>query len=228
MFGRLFGRSEKQAKPREMSSGTKNNSTIQSLERLEATIELLEKRESLLEKKISDELAKAKDFHAKKNTRMALQCMKRKKMYEEQLLSIFEEKNNLDTLHITLQNQSINKEVFDAQMHVKEELMMNNKKMNADLIETSMEELLEEIDKSKQVCDALRQPIGDQLVDEDELLAELSAEMEEPNFSAPAGYDRVDEAFLDMPSLPSAALPSSKPQLDDDEALRALEAELQS
>ena len=45
---------------------------------------MLNKREALLIKKISNELEKAREFNRQGNKRAALQCLKRKKLYESQ------------------------------------------------------------------------------------------------------------------------------------------------
>lgn len=231
MFNRLFGK-EKQVQPNRGGSGGSSggaaggNSAGKTMENMDAAIDLLEKRESALEKRMEAELAKAKQFYAKKNTQGALQCMKRKKMYEEQLMNIGAQKQNLETLKFTVQNQTMNQEVLKAQVAAKDELKHSNKKMNADKIEDNMDELMEEMDKANQVSEALRQPLDTNFVDEDDLMNELEMELEGMDLDeAPA----VEQKMPEMPKVPSAKLPAkpvkTKTQEDED-ALAALEAEL--
>ncbi|AIO02530.1 snf7-like protein, putative [Leishmania panamensis] len=224
MFNRLFGK-EKQVQPSRGNLGGDKN-TAKTMEDMDAAIELLEKREAALEKRIEGELTKAKQLYAKKNTQGALQCMKRKKMYEEQLVNIGAQKQNLETLKFTVQNQSMNHEVLRAQIRAKEELKRSNKKMNADKIEDNMDDLMEEMDKANQVSEALRQPLDTNLVDEDELMNELEMELDGMNLGeVPA----VDTKLPEMPAVPNQKLPAkpvkTKTQEDED-ALAALEAEL--
>jgi charged multivesicular body protein 4 len=46
---------------------------------------MLEKKEKVLQKKIALEIQKAKEFTRLKNKRAAIQCLKRKKLYEVQV-----------------------------------------------------------------------------------------------------------------------------------------------
>lgn len=228
MFNRLFGK-EKQVQPKRStgsSSGGGGKSAAKTMEDMDAAIDLLEKRESALEKRMEAELMKAKQFYAKKNTQGALQCMKRKKMYEEQLLNISAQKQNLETLKFTIQNQTMNQEVLKAQVAAKDELKQSNKKMNADKIEDNMDELMEEMDKANQVSEALRQPIDNNFVDEDELMNELEMELDGMNMEeTPEAETKMPE----MPKVPNAKLPAKPKKTktqEDEDALAALEAEL--
>jgi charged multivesicular body protein 4 len=49
------------------------------------TLEMLEKKEKLLQKKIALEIEKARDYTRAKNKRAAIQCLKKKKLYETQV-----------------------------------------------------------------------------------------------------------------------------------------------
>ncbi|CCW61173.1 unnamed protein product [Phytomonas sp. EM1] len=226
MFSRLFG------KDKGSKSSQGGNNVLGSIEKIDSSIELLEKREALLEKKVSEEIEKAKAFYVRKNQNAALQCMKRKKMYEEQLQSYVSQKQNLETLRFTVQNQAMNQEVLKAQLSAKEDLKRTNKRLNADKIEENMDELMEEIDKTKQVSEALRQPLGGEVIDEDDLLQELELELELNPEKVESGHAKVEEVKLpDMPAVPSSKLPSisqtAKMQKEDEEELlKALEEKL--
>ncbi|RNF13881.1 charged multivesicular body protein 4 [Trypanosoma conorhini] len=234
MFRRLFGRGEAQERPREGKPAGAPGSVSQTLEKLDSAFELLEKREGVLEKKMEAELARAKQYYAKKNTQAAMQCMKRKKAFEEQLTNIAAQKQNLETLKFTLQNQNMNNELLDVQQRVKQELRERNKKMDADRVEDNMEELQEEMEKANAVAEALRQPLDNQPLDEEELMKEFMAELH--TSAALEGAEAAPEkkesspALPAMPSVPASKLPSAKTRQEEEEeeALRALEAELQS
>nr|ABK25790.1 unknown [Picea sitchensis] len=73
MFSRLFGRPKEEANP------------ISTLDKLNETLEMLEKKEKVLQKKIQAEVEKARDFTRAKNKKAAIQCLKRKRLYEVQI-----------------------------------------------------------------------------------------------------------------------------------------------
>jgi charged multivesicular body protein 4A/B len=239
MFKRLFGGSSSSGTPSTKppassgggGSGASNGQVNGGIERLDSTIELLEKREAVLEKKCEQELLKAKAFMDKKNKTGALQCMKRKKMFEEQLSNIAAQKVNMETMKFAIQNTAMNKEVLDTQRRAAQDLTKMNKTMNAEQVEEDMDNLREAMDQAKTVSEALTQPLDDQMLDEDELMAELEGELEglEGISTAPTKTSTQAEAMPAMPALPSKALPAKHVAVDEDEeALRQLEMELNS
>lgn len=226
MFDRLFGK-DKQAKPNMSRGGGGGGGNSEAMEKINNSMDLLEKREAVLEKRIEQELTKAKQFQARKNTQGALQCMKRKKQYEEQLMAIGNQKLNLETLKASIENQSMNANVLEAQVAAKNNIKKANKKMDAGKIEDTMDELRDEMDKANQVSEALQAPLDSNFVDEDELLDELNGLMEEDELQ---NLEDLTEQ-LDMPNVPSQKLPAVKPkaktkQEEDEEELAALEAQL--
>nr|CCC95541.1 unnamed protein product [Trypanosoma congolense IL3000] len=231
MFSWLLGSSNAQEAPRSGISASSTNKTQRSLEDLELKVEMLGKREDVLGKKMDEELEKAKQFYANKNKQGALQCMKRKKMYEDQLTNIAAQKQNLEVLIFTLQNQTMSMEVLEAQRRAKDELKMANKKMDADRVDQTMDELTEEMEKANAVSEALRQPLDVHVADEDELMAELMDGLGGVQMSQPLKAKETEALDLPkMPSVPSGELPKRQQTADesDEEALRALERELLS
>ncbi|KIY99780.1 hypothetical protein MNEG_8182 [Monoraphidium neglectum] len=87
MFGRLFGGGSSQpAVPAPGGGGnTASSATINAMQNLGEREEQLEKKKLLLERKINDEMDKAREFTKQKKKSQALMCLKKKKMYEQQL-----------------------------------------------------------------------------------------------------------------------------------------------
>ncbi|KAJ3678013.1 hypothetical protein LUZ60_001816 [Juncus effusus] len=56
-----------------------------SSDQLKQALDVLEKKEMVLQKKISIEIERAKEFIKAKNKQASMQCLKRKKYYEGQL-----------------------------------------------------------------------------------------------------------------------------------------------
>jgi charged multivesicular body protein 4 len=242
MFSRLFGSKDKSAgassTPPPTNSGgggSTGGGVTNALEKLNTTIELLEKRELMLDKKIEGELAKAKQFMEKKNKTGALQCMKRKKAFEDQKASLVTQKMNMETMKDALEVSAMNRVTLEATKHAASQLQKENKAVNAEQIEDQMEDIREAMDQHKAVQEALGTALDDQVVDEDELMAELEdamAELEEeapPAVTVPGKKATVAEIPA-MPAVPSNKLPAKKPVVvdEDEEALRQLEAELNS
>ncbi|KAG5578272.1 hypothetical protein H5410_058406 [Solanum commersonii] len=73
MFKRLLG------KPKQETNA------LATLDKLNETLEMLEKKESVLLKKATAEVERAKEFTRAKNKRAAIQCLKRKRLYEQQV-----------------------------------------------------------------------------------------------------------------------------------------------
>jgi charged multivesicular body protein 4 len=210
-----------------------------ALEKLNTTIELLEKRELMLDKKIEGELAKAKQFMEKKNKAGALQCMKRKKTFEDQKASLVTQKMNMETMKDALEVSAMNRVTLEATKQAAGQLQKENKAVNAEQIEDQMEDIREAMDQHKAVQEALGTALDDQVVDEDELMAELEdamAELEEeapPAVAVPQKKKTGGEEMPAMPAVPTGKLPGKKAAAarvvdEDEEALRQLEAELNS
>ncbi|KAG0454084.1 hypothetical protein HPP92_025388 [Vanilla planifolia] len=62
-----------------------DSSSVSSSRELQQAFERLEAKEIVLQKKIAVEIERAKEFTKAKNRQAALQCLKRKKFYEEQI-----------------------------------------------------------------------------------------------------------------------------------------------
>lgn len=79
------------------------------------SVQLLQKREKLLEKKISEEVEKAKDYLRKGNKNAAALCMKRKKNYEQQITRLHNQMMNLESINLKLEEAAMDVETIKAQ-----------------------------------------------------------------------------------------------------------------
>jgi hypothetical protein len=107
MFKKLFGG----AKPVPGAPGTSTaaNQTINAMQSLGEREEQLEKKKELLQKRINDEMEKAREFTRQKKKSQALMCLKKKKMYEQQLermdaliSRVLEQRNMLEEQQTTI------------------------------------------------------------------------------------------------------------------------------
>lgn len=218
MFSRLFG------KPKEEPT------TLATLEKLSETLEMLEKKESVLNKKITMEVEKAKAYTKAKNKRAAIQCLKRKKLYEVQVEQLGNFQLRIHDQMILLEGAKATTETVDALRTGASAMKAMHKSTNIDDVDKTMDEINEQTENMKQIQEALSAPIGAAAdFDEDELEAELEElegsvledQLLQPATSAP------------IPELPSVAVKQparphkvpAQPSAEDEE-LAALQAEM--
>jgi charged multivesicular body protein 4 len=201
---------------------------------------MLEKRETLLHKKMAAELAKAKEFNRAKNKRAALQCLKKKKLYEQQVENLQNHQLKLEEQVITLEGSKTTAETFDALRSGAGAMKQLHKETNIDEVDKVMDDINEQSEKMRQVQEALGQPVGYAAdMDEDELDAEL-AELEAEDLEKELGLEEdvaavqparvaarreTPAAAPAMPSVPVAV--ARKTIADEDAELEALQAEME-
>eukprot|EP00262_Sarcandra_glabra_P018524 TRINITY_DN6679_c0_g1_i1.p1 TRINITY_DN6679_c0_g1~~TRINITY_DN6679_c0_g1_i1.p1 ORF type:complete len:218 (-),score=60.16 TRINITY_DN6679_c0_g1_i1:174-827(-) len=215
MFKKMFNKPKK----------TTTSSTLSTLEKLNETLEMLEKKEHVLQKKISIEIGKAQNFTKLKNKKAAIQCLKKKKLYEAQVEQLGNFQLRVHDQMILLEGAKATTETVDALRSGASAMKSIQKSMNIDAIEMTMDEVNEHTENMRQIQEALTGPIGATAdFDEDELEAELEqleeAELEEqlmqPTHAVPAS------------SVPTANIPNRanlRSKSDEDE-LANLQAEM--
>ncbi|CAI9782577.1 unnamed protein product [Fraxinus pennsylvanica] len=167
MFPRIFG------KPKQETSA------LITLDKLNETLEMLEKKEKVLLKKASSEVEKAKEFTKAKNKRAAIQCLKRKRLYEQQIEQLGNFQLRIHDQMIMLEGAKATTETVDALRSGAAAMKSMQKATNIDDVDKTMDEINEQTENMKQIQEALATPIGASAdFDEDELEAELE-ELEE-------------------------------------------------
>jgi len=208
------------------------------------TLEMLEKREALLIKKISAELEKAKAFNRSGNKRAALQCLKRKKLYESQSEVVANQQLKLQEQMIVLEGSKATAETFNALKSGAGAMKQLAKETDVDKVDKVMDEISDQTEKMRQVNEALGQQVGYAAeLDEDELeaeLAELDAldvedallqkEIEElePGFTTQSKEEVV--VMPDVPKMkPVPKMPANVKKIasTEEEELEALRAEME-
>lgn len=182
---------------------------------------MLTKKQAYLEGRIEQEIATAKK-HGTKNKRAALQALKRKKRYEEQLKQIDGTLSTIEFQREALENSHTNTEVLKNMGYAAKAMKKVHENLNVDSIEDLMLDIGEQQDIAKEISEAISGPIGESY-DEDELLAELE-ELEQ---------EELEDTMGDLPSVPAAKLPSarhgqratsSRRKVDEDNDMRMLES----
>ncbi|CDQ56050.1 charged multivesicular body protein 4c [Oncorhynchus mykiss] len=170
----------------------------EAIHKLRETEAMLAKKQDFLENKIEQEIMIAKK-NGLKNKRAALQALKRKKRFEQQLTQIDGTLSTIEFQREALENANTNTEVLKTMGYAAKAIKGVHQNMDLDKIDSLMQDITESQEVAQEICDAISRPFGDAF-DEDELLAEL-AELE------------LEESMTNMgrvPSVPTAKLPTSK------------------
>jgi charged multivesicular body protein 4 len=212
---KLFGKAKKGPTPQE------------GITKMRETLEMLEKREAYLQNKINHEIAEAKRHMANKNKRAAMMCLKKKKTYESQIEKLAGANMTIQTQLMAIEGANVSLQTLDV-MNMGARIMKDlHKNMTVDDVDRTMDDIQTQMDLAADIDQAISQPLGGVMFDEDELDAELEALEQES----------LDQQLLNI-SAPSTALPSqpvtthaapakvpaqSQSQIDEEAELRALE-----
>lgn len=212
MFQRMFG------KPKQESNA------VVTLDKLNETLEMLEKKEKVLLKKASAEVEKAKEYTRAKNKRSAIQCLKRKRLYEQQIEQLGNFQLRIHDQMIMLEGAKATTETVDALRTGAQAMKAMQKAVNIDDVDKTMDEINEQTENMKQIADALAAPIGASAdFDEDELEAELEelegAELEEQLLQPPA-------PSLYVPTGKQSTRPAPRKNTPEEDELAELQAEM--
>ncbi|PRQ18339.1 putative Snf7 family protein [Rosa chinensis] len=211
MFARLFG---------------KPKTEPITLEKLSENLEMLEKMERVLQKKAVAELERATQFSKVKNKRAAMQSLKKKRLYDQQIQNNGNSQLRVHDLMIMLEGAKANIETVDALRTGAAALKAMQKAANIDEVEKTLDEVHEQTEKMKQIQEALSTPIGYDDFDEDELEADLeeleSAELEQLLQPAATSSAPVHLPEGRQPNRPLL----QKPTVDEEDELAALQAEM--
>ncbi|KAI5060508.1 hypothetical protein GOP47_0024928 [Adiantum capillus-veneris] len=208
-------------------------SALATLERLHESLELLEKKERVLQKKISMETEKAKEYTRLKNKKAAILCLKRKKLYESQVEQIGNFQLRLHDQMILLEGAKATTETVDALRSGAHAMKSMQKAVKIDDVDKTMDDINEQTENMKQIQDVLSAPIaGGTEFDDDELEAELE-ELEEQELEKQLLRPGTSLPPTRLPSVPAVARAShiparAQPQRTtrEEDELAALQAEM--
>ncbi|XP_078501057.1 charged multivesicular body protein 4a isoform X2 [Lissotriton helveticus] len=205
-LGRIFGKGK--------NAKGKAPSPQEAIQKLRETEEIMVKKQEFLEGKIQQELATAKK-HGTKNKRAALQALKRKKRYEQQLSQIDGTLSTIEFQRESLENATTNTEVLKTMSEAAKAMKEAHQHMDVDKVDDLMADITEQQELAQEISDAISRPMGfADDVDEDELLAELE-EMEQEDLEKELLNVGEDEPAK-LPSVPATRVPTV-PALEEEE-----------
>ncbi|VVC41999.1 Snf7 family [Cinara cedri] len=195
-LGKLFGGKKEEKGP----------STEDAIQKLRTTEEMLIKKQEFLEKKIEQEVAIAKK-NGTTNKRAALQALKRKKRYEQQLAQIDGTMLTIEQQREALEGANTNNAVLTTMKTAADALKTAHQNMNVDDVHNMMDDIAESQDLSKEISEAISNPVAFGTdVDEDELQKELE-ELEQEELDK----ELLNTGNTPVTDLPTPAVPASEP-----------------
>jgi len=220
---KLFGGDETKTEKRK--SINSKTTAICTLSELKKTSDTLEKRKVHLTVKVDEFMKKAIEKNKKGDKRGALLLLKKKKMYEKEIIKIEGSQMNIEQQIITIEGMCTNKLVFDNLKNTKNCIKTFHNTMDIEEVEDLHDDLNEAMENSNEISELMSRPIGEDF-DEDELLEELTIDSmtqidEIPNITNKLN-DNVN-IVLDFPDAPTSKLDNNISSATDKE-LAELEA----
>eukprot|EP01031_Cornospumella_fuschlensis_P035445 gene35445-42963_t len=230
----LFGKKKQAQQP------VPTQSPIETIAKLRESLNILEKREEHINKKIDASLQEAKLKSQKKDKNGALFALKRKKLYEAEVAKLQGARITMETQILSLESASVNIETFKAMKTGANAMKAMRGDIDADKVDDVMDALAEEKDIQDAISEAISRP-GQDLFNDEELLDELAEldalEMEASvaNTAAPAAaVAPPPQSVFNFPAVPTKAVtpvpskPAAVEEDEDERALRELEASMLS
>jgi charged multivesicular body protein 4 len=137
---------------------------------------------------------------------VALQALKRKKRYEQQLEQLQGTLTTIETQREALENANTNTAVLDTMKGAADALKKSHKDMNIDNVHEMMDDIAEQNDIANEISNAISSGIMSPGVDEDELAKELE-ELEQEGLDSE--LLNVGPAPNKLPDVPSTDLPTA-------------------
>lgn len=211
------------------SSGNQRDKARETIVELRQHLIMLEKKEDHLNKKIDDELKKAKS-NATTNKRAATAALRQKKLYEQELDRLAGRRMTLETQVNAIESANMNLETMQAMRRGADVLKGIHGNLNIDKVDATMDSIREQMDLTNEISDAISNPVGmGQELDEDEIKAELE-ELEQDQLKGRLiGADSVPLHTPGQTERPSAAQRTNAETLqedDEDAELKELQAAL--
>jgi charged multivesicular body protein 4A/B len=190
----------------------RTQSAQDAISTLQAQIQLLNKKEEYLERKINEESAKALE-NALSNKAVATAALKRKKMYEHELGKQAGAKLQLEMQVHTIESASLNAETTEAMRKAASALKDIHGNLTIDVVNGVVADVQEQTEIAKEIAEVISAPMESFGSEEDEIAEELG------RFEVEALNKRLNEDICPVP----AGLPSSAVTEEKDAVLRTSE-----
>jgi len=191
---------------------------------LRQQLQMIEKKEEYLQKKIDEEVKKAK-ANAVSNKTAATAALRRKKASEQELDRLSGTRLQLEMQVNTLESANLNAETMAAMKKASEALGHIHGNLTIDKVDATMNKVNEQRELANDIAEAISNPMNSGIdLDDDELKAELEALEQDDLNERLMGAEHVP---IHNPAGPSRVEESRKAVEDDEETqLRELTASM--
>lgn len=139
---------------------------------LRSSMERLDARIADLEKQI-DGLRSEARVKSRTNKKMAMFSLKKSKTCEVHLARLMGMRSTMETNIMNLENAELSQSIVEA-LRVGSHAMRSVEGLNIDRVDDTMDEVSELMETAREISEALAQSVGDVIIDESELEAELA------------------------------------------------------
>ncbi|KAI6035333.1 Snf7-domain-containing protein [Pisolithus orientalis] len=191
---------------------------------LRQQLQMIEKKEEYLQKKIDEELKKAK-ANAVSNKAVATQALRRKKASETEMDRLAGQRLQLEMQINTLESANLNVETMQALKKASDVLSSIHGYMTMDKVDSTLSKITEQREIANEIADAISAPTGMEGADEEELKTELEQLEQEHLDERLAGAEHVP---AHVPTGARRVEERPRPAIEDDEdaQLKELQAAL--
>lgn len=190
---------------------------------------MLDKKEEHLQKKIDEEVKKAK-ANATTNKRLAIAALRQKKAFEAELDRIAGTRLTLETQVNAIESANLNAETMVAMKKGADALKGIHGNLNINKVDATMDSIREQMDLTNEISDAISNPVNMGIdVDDEELKNELEELEQEQLNDRLMGAERAPvHSPTRAQGLTEGREQATQRQEEDDEEeqLRQLQAEL--
>lgn len=207
----IFGKRKKKAAP-----SHNPQQTADVITGLRKKLVQIEKREEFVQKKIDAQMKEARARSKKKDKKGALYCLKRKKLYEGEIAKYQGARLTLEQQIITLESATVNVETFNAMRTGAAAMEQIHGELSSEKVEEVMDEIGDQMAVADEISEAISNPIGGAMEDDDDLLAELD-ELDELEIGDEMGGEVTIPGMgaaepavaAPAPAMPTPVLPSA-------------------
>ena len=225
---RLFFGSKKEKAPA-AAAPTASATLPDAIQKNKVAIDALDKRQKLLEKRIADEEADAKQRVANGDKRGALMALKRKKMVEAELDNLMNSRMTLEQQINSLEAAQMNQIAVAALAHGVAVHKTLNQQIDAEGVDRLMDELEEQQELQRDIAQVMS--AGNRIAEDEDLLNELeqlqASTLDEQLISSvpsgPIGAGEATAAPAAAASVKAAPVPAGGLTADEEAELAALQ-----
>eukprot|EP01130_Rhizamoeba_saxonica_P003516 TRINITY_DN147_c0_g1_i3.p1 TRINITY_DN147_c0_g1~~TRINITY_DN147_c0_g1_i3.p1 ORF type:complete len:218 (-),score=57.63 TRINITY_DN147_c0_g1_i3:29-682(-) len=212
----LFGRAKQQPK----------SDTPQVLKNMRDQLNVLEKRQQYIEKKMLEEVNRARKLVKSNNRKGAILCLKRKRMLDKQAQQIMGAIMTIETQLMTIEGHTTNLLAMQSMRMATNTLRDLNNGMDIDDIADTFDDIQDQMEIAQEIGDVIGQDIGMDY-DTQDLESELDFIINEQIEQELMGLTPVPQQDILIDPVPKEASQVSTPLPSaEDQELAALAAEL--